>query len=170
MLFITAIIAWDLSGMLEDRGDVYDTGHFAATMKLAENQNPLAEYSVAQMYALGVGVQRNKLVARIWLERAAQHGSVEAQYELGLALRDGDGIVQSFERSAEWLLKAAASGYAKAQLELARIYLIGTGLPVDKVKAYLWLNLAAAGDMEQAASPRDAVLRMLSPVWCAEIR
>ncbi len=154
--------------MLQDRGGAYESGRFAATMKLAENQDPLAEFRLAQMYALGDGVEKNKQAAQTWLERAARHGNIEAQYEFGLALLNGYDMVQHFERSAEWLQKAAAGGHAKAQFELARMYLRGTGLPVDSVKAYIWLNLAAAGGIEEAASPRDAVLRLLSPAQVAE--
>ena len=168
MLIVPAVIAWSLSGMPDDHGDGYDSGRFVATMKLAESQNPPAEYRLAQMYALGVGVEKNKPVAWIWLERAAQHGNVQAQYELGLALLNGDGVVQDFERSAEWLQKAAASGHAKAQFELAGMYSRGTGVAVDRVKSYLWMNLAAAGGIEQAASARDVVVRVLSPAQIAE--
>ena len=175
VMIVTAVLAWSASsvvrrapGALDDRhfeSDevVANVASFADTMKLAENKDPPAEYKLAQMYAQGHGVDRNKQAARKWLERAALHGHAEAQYEIGLALLNGRDVVQDFERSAEWLRKAAANGNAKAQFELGRLYVAGMGVPVDSVKAYIWLNLAVAGGVERAVSPRDAVLRALSP-------
>ena len=175
VVIVTAIIAWSAwsvvwsaPGTPDDRRGESDEvapniARFADTIKLAEKNDPLAEYKLAQMYTQGYGVDRDKQVARKWLERAAQHGHAEAQYELGLALLSGRDVVQDFERSAEWLRKAAASGNANAQFELGRMYLAGMGLPVDSLKAYIWLNLAVAGGIERAVSPRDAVLRVLSP-------
>ena len=180
MVLVMAVIALSASSALRSAPRAQDDRHgesdeatphiasFASTMKLAEKNDPLAEYKLAQMYTQGYGVDRNKQVARKWLERAAQHGSVEAQYELGLALLSGRDVVQDFERSAEWLRKAASSGNANAQFELGRMYLVGKGLPVDSVKAYVWLNLAVAGGIERAVSPRDAVLRALSPAQIVE--
>ena len=175
MVLITAVIAWSARSVvwgephaLEDRRGESDEvapkiASFAGTMKLAQDKDPLAEYKLAQMYALGHGVDRDKQSARKWLERAAQHGHHEAQYEFGLALLNGRDVVQDFERSAEWLRRAGASGNAKAQFELGRMYVAGMGVPVDNVKAYIWLNLAAAGGIERAVSPRDAAFRALSP-------
>jgi hypothetical protein len=175
MVIVMSVILLSASSVLRSEPGARDDRHgesdevtphiasFAGTMKLAEKNDPLAEYKLAQMYTQGYGVDRNKQVARKWLERAAQHGHAEAQYELGLALLSGRDVVQDFERSAEWLRKAAASGNANAQFELGRMYVAGVGLPVDNVKAYIWLNLAVAGGSERAVSPRDAVLRVLSP-------
>ena len=175
VVIVTAVIAWSAQGVilsgphaLDDRRGESDQAaskiaSFADTMKLAEDKDPLAEYKLAQMYALGHGVDRDKQSARKWLERAAQHGNTEAQYELGFALLNGRDVVQDFERSAEWLRRAGASGNAKAQFELGRMYVAGMGVPVDNVKAYIWLNLAAAGGIERAVSPRDAAFRALSP-------
>src|SRR5258705_2071107 len=114
------------------------------------------------MYTQGYGVNMDRQAAGTWLERATQHGNVDAQYEFGIALINGRGVVHDFERSAEWLRKAATNGNANAQFELGRMYLVGKGLPVDSVKAYIWLNLAVAGGIERAVSPRDSVLRALS--------
>jgi len=170
---VTGAIAWSVSGILDGPRPDSDwvapvIGAFADTVKLAEKNDPLAEYKLAQMYAQGYGVARDGKAARTWLERAAEHGNADAQYEFGLALRDGRGIIQDFERAAKWLRQAAASGSTSAQYELGRMYLAGTGLPVDSVKAYMWFNLAAAGGIERAVSPRDAALRALSPAQIVE--
>ena len=98
----------------------------------------------------------------LWLGRAAEHGNVDAQYELGIALRHGHGAVQDFARAAHWLQRAAERGNALAQYELGLLYRTGTGIATDNVRAYTWLNLAAAQGVAGAATARDAVLRQLS--------
>jgi TPR repeat protein len=99
----------------------------------------------------------------VWLERAAEHGNIEAQYEFGNALREGFGIVQDYERAAKWLQMAAERGNADAQYALGQMYRAGMGVPTDNEKAYMWFNLAAAQELSGASVQRDAVLRMLTP-------
>ena len=132
------------------------------TMKLAENNDPAAEYTLAQMYAHGDGVPSNEVEARTWLARAAEHGNVEAQFEMGMAMRDGRGVVQDYEAAFKWLQLAAENGNARAQLQFGYMYRQGTGMPVDNAKAYVWFNLAAARGDADAVRARDAVLPLLS--------
>lgn len=165
---VTAAIAWSVPGTEEPyRTDLQAvqplSGALADVVKLAENNDPIAEYKLAQIYLKGLDVRKDEKAAQKWLERAAEHGNADAQYEFGLALREGRGVIQDFERAVKWLQHAAASGHARAQYELGRMYLSGTGLPADSVNAYMWLNLAAAGGIERAVLPRDAALLALSP-------
>jgi hypothetical protein len=132
------------------------------TVRLAENNDPVAEYTLAQMYAHGDGVPRNEVEARAWLERAAEHGNAEAQYEMGMALREGRDVVQDYEGAFKWLQLAAENGNARAQYEFGYMYRLGMGMPVDNFKAYVWFNLAAARGNTDAVRARDAVLPLLS--------
>jgi TPR repeat protein len=97
------------------------------------------------------------------LERAAEHGNTEAQYEFGNALREGFGVVQDYEEAAKWLQLAAEHGNADAQYALGQMYHAGMGVPPDNEKAYVWFNLAAAQEVAGAAAQRDVVLHKLSP-------
>ena len=135
----------------------------ADTMQRAGRDDPVAQYTLARMYAHGKGIEANRKEAQTWLERAAENGNTDAQYELGNALRDGLGVVQDYERAAKWLQLAALSGNANAQYALGQMYRLGMGLPTDNAKAYTWFNLAAAQDVAGAAPQRDAVLRVLTP-------
>lgn len=164
-------IGWSL-GIVRDglRGEPSEperatrvTARFATAAKLAESNDPAAEYELARMYAQGDAVPQNAAEGRKWLERSAQHGNVEAQYELGIALKEGRGVVQDYERAVKWLQMAAESAHGPAQFELGMVYRTGTGLPPNNGKAYTWLNLAAAQGIAGAAPARDAVLKLLSP-------
>lgn len=137
-------------------------GRFADTAKLAHNNDPAAEYQLAQMYLKGEGGAVNEEEARIWLERSADHGNAEAQYALSMVLREGRGVVQDFERAAKLTRMAAESGHSAAQYELGLMYRTGIGIPADTVKAYTWFNVAAARGDKGAAQARDQVLRTLS--------
>lgn len=165
--FVAGAVAWHIVGAPEDRrprpktnevaeGNIYDA-------KLADSNDPVAEYKIAHMYMNGSGASADKKRALAWLERAASHGNTEAQFEYGNALREGFGVVQDYERAAKWLQLAAEHGNADAQYALGQMYRAGMGVPADNEKAYMWFNLAAAQELSGASVQRDAVLRLLTP-------
>jgi len=164
-------IGWNLGAVRESARVVPNepeqaarvTPRFATAAKLAEKNDPAAEYEIARMYAQGDAVAQNSAEGRKWLERSAQHGNVDAQYELAMALKEGRGVVQDYERAVKWLHMAAEAGHGPSQFELGIVYRLGTGVTANNSKAYTWLNLAAAQGIAGAAPARDAVLRLLSP-------
>ncbi len=140
----------------------------ADLQKLANANDPVAEYELARMHANGDGVPKNLREELKWLERAAQHGNVQAQYEYGVALRDGRGTVQDYEAARKWIQLAAEGNNGNAQLALGVIYRSGLGVPIDDVKAYVWLNVAAAQGVPGATTARDSVLPHLTSVQLQE--
>ena len=54
------------------------------------------------MYDSGLGVSVNKKEAFKWYSLSAEQGSIDAQYNLGLAYRLGIGVEQSFTKSLKW--------------------------------------------------------------------
>jgi TPR repeat protein len=164
---VAGAVAWNVVGALDEsrhgpKPTAPDAARFAEAVKLAESNDPVAEYRLAHMYASANSVSGNKKQALAWLERAAEHGNIEAQYEFGNALREGFGVVQDYERAAKWLQLAAEHGNADAQYALGQMYRMGIGVPADNAKAYVWLNLAAAQEVAGAAVERTAVLHLLS--------
>jgi hypothetical protein len=140
----------------------------ADLVKLAENNDAVAEYELARMHGDGLGVPMRAQEAYKWLERSARHGNVQAQYELGIALRDGRDTIQDHEAARKWIRLAAEGGHGQAQLVLGVMYRSGTGVPADNLKAYVWLNVAAAQGVPGAASARDTVLARLAPAELQE--
>ena len=55
----------------------------------------------------GEGVTRNVAKAVAWLEKAADRGSLCAQYDLGVKNREGGDVVKDMTKSIRWLGKAA---------------------------------------------------------------
>jgi uncharacterized protein len=164
---VAGAVAWNVVGALDESRQAPkpmgpDAASIAEAVKLAENNDPVAEYRLAHIYASATSVNGNRKQALAWLERAAEHGNTEAQYEFGNALREGFGIVQDYERAAQWLQLAAEHGNADAQYALGQMYRTGIGVPADNSKAYIWFNLAAAQEVAGAAVERTAVLHLLS--------
>ena len=60
---------------------------------------------------------------------AAEKGSAEAQYKLGLAHRKGEGVKKDAAEALKWMQKAAEQGLADAQHDLGFIYAHGAGVP-----------------------------------------
>jgi hypothetical protein len=140
---------------------------FVELVRLAGNDDPVAQYRLARMYRYGDGVAQDTQEEWKWLQRAAQRGNTDAQFELGMLLREGKGVVQDFDGGLKWLRMAANAGNPDAQHELGLMYFAGRGIAEDRSAAYVWLNLAAAGGVIAAARTRDSVMRLLSPAEVA---
>ncbi len=96
-------------------------------------------------YSAGVEAYSHKeyAVAVQHLRTAAQAGHVRAQYFLGIACYNGDGLVQDPAEAARWFAKAADKGDADAQCELGHAYDRGHGVTRDPAVAARWYLKAA---------------------------
>ena len=59
----------------------------------------------------------------------------EAQYNVGVCYRDGEGCEKSYERSVEWFFLSAEGGHREALCALGSAYEEGQGLPKSFEKA-----------------------------------
>jgi TPR repeat protein len=85
------------------------------------------------------------------IRRAAENGYPDAQFELGRALEDGQGLARNASEAALWYRKAAEQGHAAAQSALARLTESGTaGGPPNPAEALKWFRLAAEQDFAEA--------------------
>ncbi|WP_319547838.1 tetratricopeptide repeat protein [Desulfogranum marinum] len=123
--------------------------------------NQQAQLQLGNMYMQGRQVETNPYQALHWYRQAAQQDNHEAQYLLGILLRDSQSAdLHSDEEALKWLETAAANGYQPAYLPTARYYLGGEDLKKDEhipapalAKAYMWLSAAeqrAATEEEKA--------------------
>jgi class 3 adenylate cyclase len=92
------------------------------------------------------------------LKEQAKQGLAAAQYELGKAHGDGDGVTKDAAEAARWFEAAAEQGYAKAQRHLGTRYAEGHGVPQDTVLAIMWLTLAAGQGLVTAEMSLQQVL------------
>jgi hypothetical protein len=135
------------------------SGAIAIWRPLAEAGDADAQFNLGQAYRLGRGVPLDLSVAKIWFERAARSGHVDAQTTLGLL------IFQNGDRAAglKWLKAAADQGEPRALLVYGTALFNGDGVPQDRVLAYALVSRAAAQGLEPARETL-AQLDQLIPV------
>lgn len=76
-------------------------------------------------------------------EKAAELGSPEAKYALGVCYYNGKGVPVDLRMAASLFLEAAMQQNAEAQFALANCYFKGHGVPRDSKTAECWLYMAA---------------------------
>lgn len=118
----------------------------------AELGVPISMYQLGKTYLLGKGVPVDLEKARLWLDRAAEKGVLDAQVLLGAAYMSGTKYPKDYQVSAKYLLQAAQqqplngglkSEQAMAQYWIALMYEEGRGVEKSHEKAIQYLQLAA---------------------------
>jgi len=66
------------------------------------------------MFDSGDGVKQDHTEAVRWYRKAAEHGNVFAQNNLGVMYNKGDGVKQDYVEAVRWYLKAAEQGNISA--------------------------------------------------------
>lgn len=84
---------------------------------------------------------------------AAEQGNDRAQFNLGYAYDNGEGVLKGSVQAVSWYRKAAEQGNAGAQFSLGRSYYKGEGVPEDKIEAYAYFNLAGITNEEARRKP-----------------
>lgn len=132
-------------------------GAVAIWRPLAEKGDADAEFNLGQAYRLGRGVQTNVAAAKIWFERAANQGHVDAQTTLGLLLFEaGDQ-----PNGLKWLKKAADQGEPRALLVYGTALVNGDSVQQDPVLGYAYVSRAAAQGLAPAKQTLDQLDQLL---------
>lgn len=77
------------------------------------------------------------------IEKAAQDGNLEAQWDWSCKLRWGNLVEVNIDEANYWLEKAAEGGFGEAQHHLAWYYESGQyGYPIDPLAAQKWYQRA----------------------------
>jgi TPR repeat protein/serine/threonine protein kinase len=105
--------------------------------------DPVAEVTLALLYELGWGVEKNDAEFIRLLRSAAQRGHARAQASLGRAFARGHGVTKDGTESMRWFRKAAEGNFAPAQYAVGRAHLAGVDAAKDESEAARWFRLAA---------------------------
>ena len=89
----------------------------------------------------------------------ADQGHAKAQYNLGVAYANGEGVLQDYKTAVKWYILSAEQGYAKAQYNLGVMYALGQGVIVDKVYAHMWGNILNSNGHEDGKKIMDYLLK-----------
>ena len=66
-------------------------------------------------------MKRDDAEAVRWYRKAAKQGYAKAQYNLGVAYENGQGVKQDHDEAVRWYLKAAEQGLVNAVSALERL-------------------------------------------------
>ena len=122
-----------------------------------------SEFIQSPRARVGVGRRRGESGYIQSIRAQAEQGDAVAQYNLGYAYHNGEGVPQDYSEAVKWYRRAAEQGNAGAQLNLGVMYSNGEGVPQNYREAYIWFSLAAANGHKKAAEYRDDDARKLSP-------
>lgn len=96
------------------------------------------------------------------LRAAADTGDTEAQYQLGMFLRNKAEDGDTLRTSTAWLATAANGGHADATLEYAYAIGFGIGRDADPKLALIWLDRASRVNVGRGQELRDLFSAMVS--------
>jgi len=100
-----------------------DSAKIEQLRELAKRGNPAAENALGLLYAQGddkQAVSQNESQAAWWFTKAAEDGSVPAQYKLGLLYWGGHGVPKDANKAYFWAVLARAGGQEGAK-DLAKV-------------------------------------------------
>jgi peptidoglycan hydrolase-like protein with peptidoglycan-binding domain len=132
------------------------------------NELPAME-ELARRLIQGVGVAKDPQAGAGWLLRAAEGGSAQAAFNVGVMYERGFVVERDSSKAVEWYRKAADGNMPAAKHNLALMLREGKGAPRDTKRAIELLQAAARQGMSASmfslgdiyergdASPRDPV-------------
>lgn len=92
----------------------------------------------------------------------ADQGYAIAQFFLGDAYANGEGVLQDKKEAVKWYNLAAEQGDADAQYSLGAAYYNGEGILQDLVIAYKWINLAGQNGKEGAVETQEILVQLMT--------
>lgn len=149
-----------------------NTGISYQVVEQAQEGNANMQYQLANYLYVGDEQKApNKEQGFLWMQAAAENGSVKAQKVLGLLYTNGQYSpwpAQDLEKGVYWYERAARAGDAEAMYWLYCCYNKGVGVVYDRDAAGYWLDQAVrhgydAGDELQTAEPAEPVVRKEEP-------
>ncbi len=127
----------------------YMTAFAIATRRINEKQDVKAMTLLGELYANGLGVNRDDEKAAEWYRLAADRGDREAMFALAMLHLAGRTGAVNREQGAKLLGAAAELGNTMAAYNLALLYLEGQSFPQDFTRAAeLFRTAAQAGNPE----------------------
>jgi uncharacterized protein len=124
----------------------------------SESLSPVVQFDLSRLYQSSCAGQADFSKANYWLEKAAQGGFGEAQYDLALRSLRGDGMPHDERLALAWLTKAASQHHVLAEFVLGLLYSQGTAVSQDFNSAAHWYREAVHDNYAPAANNLAAML------------
>jgi len=159
-----------------------DAENMAMIQARAEKKDPEAIYHLGgRYYSGGLGLQKDVRQAVELYTEAAELGSVEALFNLGVLYYSGDGVQEDKVKAVQLWSKAAKQGQLESRYQLGELELMkgnfnhakkhflisanmGDNDSVEKIKAIFMIGVATKEEYAQALRGyQDAIEEMKSP-------
>ncbi len=117
--------------------------------------NHVAQFYLGSLYDPTVdmgesSVRKNWKTANVWYLKAAEAGLPEAEYSIGNAYANGDGVTSDDKQAVYWYRLAAEHGFVNAAWNMGVSYDYGRGVQPDSQQALQWYCAAALEGDPQA--------------------
>ncbi|MDZ4368231.1 MAG: tetratricopeptide repeat protein [Afipia sp.] len=137
-LIVSAPVAQ--AGTWEDGVKAFARKEYAAAAKLfrplAEKGSAVAQYRIALMHKMGLGVSKDRKQAQKWSRLAAKQGNADAQVLLGSLYYKGEGgESDDIAKAYMWYDIAATQGNDEAKKELAAVSSQLSSLQIAEARA-----------------------------------
>ena len=144
---LAIVYAQGLAGTPRDEARALELFHRAAAAG-----HTRAQINLGILYLRGLGVPRDIVNARAWLEKAAASGDPQALYTLGRAMDEGsEQVAPDPMRAADLYRRAAEKGHVLAGLRYGLALSEGIGIKRDVAQAQKWLVQARDNGVPEAA-------------------
>ena len=80
---------------------------------------------------------------------------MNAQYNLALIYKNGNGVAQDYAEAAKLWHIAAKQGIMLAHKNLGYMFELGKGVLQDNIRAHIWYNIASTNGHKKALEWRD---------------
>jgi len=131
--------------------------------RLAAENNATAQYWLAHMSELGLGVPKDIAKAISLYEKAAAQNSIPAQARLGEIYLNGDLTPPDYAKAFDLLGQAARQSNPRAAMLLGQMYRFGLGTTADPIESYAWSEVAVIEGLGFAKVEREAAFASMSP-------
>jgi TPR repeat protein len=130
---------------------------------LAAKNDAAAQYWLAHMTELGIGVPKDIPKAISLYEKAAAQNSIAAETRLGEIYLHGDETPPDYAKAFELLGKAARRGNPRGAMLLGQMYRFGLGTAADPIESYAWSEVAVVEGLGFAKIERESAFASMSP-------
>jgi TPR repeat protein len=131
--------------------------------RLAAKNDAAAQYWLAHMMELGIGVPKDIPKAISLYEKAAAQNSIAAETRLGEIYLHGDLTPPDYAKAFDLLGKSARRGNPRAAMLIGQMYRFGLGTAADPIESYAWSEVAVVEGLGFAKIERESAFASMSP-------
>lgn len=140
----------------------YKTARLEFTNSAVQENNPVAQYYLGEIYEGGIAVDQDYGKAIYWYTKSAHQDYGKAQARLASMYLRGIGTKLNYSNAFRWYTRAAENGEVLAQSALAVLYANGEGVKKDISNAYKWWSIAASYGDPDALEKRGRIENLMT--------